>query len=260
MVGAFFIRKTITEMKTIRLITLLITATLLCGCSSDGDGEQSPNILQGLIGTWGGNNTVSATGNDRTLIVTFNPDYTGDLTYESRSYYRYAAFRYTVNGNTINCQGVMAGEDGNVNENWSQAFEYHENYLKPLGAYSDITLYKEGYDPYDDDYMSSSDKNYENMLVNTTWYNSNANDSSVSFYSGHSLSFVIVTSKGEIYSANGEWSVSDGQLRMSVNGDISIMSMVNVAFPLISATIVKLTDSELQLKDSVGNIRKYTKK
>ena len=72
MVGAFFIRKTITEMKTIRLITLLITATLLCGCSSDSDGEQSPNILQGLIGTWGGNNTISTTGNDRTLIVTFN--------------------------------------------------------------------------------------------------------------------------------------------------------------------------------------------
>ena len=229
---------------------------LICACGSDSDGEHTPNILQGLIGTWGGSKTISATGNDRTLIVTFNPDYTGDLTYESNSYYRYAAFRYTLDGNTVNCQGVMAGEDGNVDENWSQAFEYHENYLKPLDAYSDMTLYKAGHDPYNDDNMSSSDKNYESMLANTTWYSTNG--SSVSFYSGHSLSFVIVTSRGDTYSSSGEWSVSDGQLHMSVDGDISTMSMVNVVFPLSSATIVKLTDSELKLKSSTGTIYNYT--
>lgn len=233
-------------------------ALLILGCSSDSD-DNKQTAPNNLYGTWGGDNRTS-TGNTRTLIVSFYSNMSGDLTYESNSYYRMAYFTYTVDGNIINCNGVMAGEDGNANENWSQSFEYHETYIKPIGAYADISLYKEGYDSYDDDNKSSNDKKYESMLVNTTWYSTKYNNSSVSFYSGHTLSFTIITSKGERRTCSGEWNVSDGQLCMSINSsDISMITSVIVVFPLYSATIVKLTGSELQLIDSSGKVHIYTK-
>ena len=134
---------------------MLLSAILVIGCGSDDDdNNRGQSVPQGLLGTWGGSKTISTTGSERSLMVTFKSDMTGDLTYESNSYYRYATFFYTVNGNIVNCNGVMAGEDGNVNENWSMSFEYHENYLQPLDAYIDITLYPAwsgGDDNYDSD-------------------------------------------------------------------------------------------------------------
>lgn len=140
-------------MKTIRLFMMLLSAILVFGCGSGGDdGNSQGYVPEGLIGVWGGSKTISTTGSERSLMVQFYPDLTGDLTYESSSYYRYAAFNYTVSGNIVNCQGVMAGDDGNVDDNWSMSFEYHGNYLQPLGAYSDITLYPawDGNGGYDD--------------------------------------------------------------------------------------------------------------
>ena len=144
-------------MKTIRLFMMLLSAILVFGCGSGGDdGNSQGYVPEGLIGVWGGSKTISTTGSERSLMVQFYPDLTGDLTYESSSYYRYAAFNYTVNGNTINCYGVMAGEDGNVDENWSMTFEYYETYILPIGAYSDITLYPawNGNGDYDDNTAS----------------------------------------------------------------------------------------------------------
>ena len=157
MVGAFFLFSNFKEMKAIRFFMVLLSATLLCGCNSDDDNNNSvQNVPQGLIGTWGGSKTISSTGSERSLIVTFKTDMTGDLTYESSSYYRYAAFNYTVSGNTINCYGVMVGEDGNVDDNWSMTFEYYETYILPIGAYSGITLYPawNGSGAYDDNTAS----------------------------------------------------------------------------------------------------------
>ena len=121
---------------------MLLSAIIFIGCGSDDDDiNRWQSVPQGLLGTWGGSKTISTTGSERSLMVTFKSDMTGDLTYESNSYYRHATFIYTMNGNIVNCTGVMAGEDGNVDKNWSMSFEYHVNYLQPLDAYTDITLY-----------------------------------------------------------------------------------------------------------------------
>ena len=232
---------------------MVLTVILIAGCSK----EESNDVINDLTGTWIGNKSASATGGKRTLSVTFRNDRTGSLTYESNVYYRHAEFNYTISGNTVNCAGVIVGEDGRSNESWSQSFEYHTNYLTPIGAYSDITLYKEGYDPYHDESKSAEDVMYENALVNTTWYCPNTG-SSVSFYDGHSLSFIMV-SKYETVGVSGEWNISDGQLQMYPDGDASTMGMVSAEFPLISATIIKLNDRELQLINSSGRIFEYTK-
>lgn len=257
MVGAFFLFSNFKEMKAIRFFMVLLSATLLCGCNSDDDNNNSvQNVPQGLIGTWGGSKTISSTGSERSLIVTFKTDMTGDLTYESSSYYRYAAFNYTVSGNTINCYGVMVGEDGNVNENWSMTFEYHENYLRPLDAYTDITLYKAG---YESGTGVGSNSEYEEKLSGTTWKSLEAHGGSVTFFSDHTLYFQDVSN----YYTSGEWSLVGNQLEMMPDNFSSNWEMTMAIYkyyPLASATIVELTNNELQLKDSTEKIYKYTKK
>lgn len=55
-------------MKSIKIIAILAAVLLIGGCKSDKDNQDIP---QELFGTWGGNKTISQTGNDRTLLVTF---------------------------------------------------------------------------------------------------------------------------------------------------------------------------------------------
>ena len=184
---------------------MLLSALLVISCGSDDDdNNRGQSVPQGLLGTWGGSKTISTTGSERSLMVTFNSNMTGDLTYESSSYYRYAAFNYTVNGNIVNCTGVMAGEDGNVNENWSMSFEYHENYLKPLDAYTDITLYPAwsgGYDNYggDDNDGSETGGDTSGGGSNSTYHVAFTNDWSTIYSQGtyaHQIFMGFGVSKG----------------------------------------------------------------
>ncbi len=55
-------------MKAIKLIAIFAVTFLIGSCKSDKDDQGIP---QDLFGAWGGNKTISQTGNDRTLLVTF---------------------------------------------------------------------------------------------------------------------------------------------------------------------------------------------
>jgi len=132
------------------ILGLVLGMTMFTACGGDDDdnggGASGGNTpIASIVGTWSGEDKIERTGSTRTLIVTFKSDMTGDFTYESNAYYRYAAFTYSISGNTINCKGVIAGEDGNVNEDWSQSFTYNGTTLTPIDAYSEIILYKDGY-------------------------------------------------------------------------------------------------------------------
>lgn len=121
--------------KWMSMLAILLVLCCIYGCHKDDDSV--------LVGTWGGNSYTS-TGSNRTLIITFYSDGSGDFWYESSVYYRAAHFTYTMDGDIVHCKGVIVGEDGVVND-WTQSFEYHGNYLTPIGAYNDMVLYKEGY-------------------------------------------------------------------------------------------------------------------
>ena len=241
-------------MKTIRLLMMLLSAILFFGCSSDDD-DKGQSAPQGLIGTWGGSKTIGTTGSERSLMVSFYPNMTGDLTYESSSYYRYASFNYTVSGNIVNCIGIMAGEDGNVDENWSMSFEYHESYLQPLSAYSDIVLYKAGYEPGN---KAKSNSEYEEKLFGTTWRSSESHGGSVTFYSDYTLYFQDVDN----YYTTGEWSIVDNQLEMmpyNFNSNWEMTMAIFKYYPLASATIVKLSDREMVLRNTSKEEYRYSR-
>ena len=130
-------------------LTFLALTAICCiflACSKDDPAPEknvnTSNVPANLVGVWGGEKVDGRTGNRRTLTVTFKSDGTGELTFHSNVYYRYAVFNHTYSGSTINCNGVIAGEDGVTNQNWNQSFEYHESYLTPIGSYSDIQLTK----------------------------------------------------------------------------------------------------------------------
>lgn len=159
-------------MKIINLTVILFTSILVYSCSSDSDANKQ-SVPDGVYGTWGGDHTTS-TGNKRTLIVTFYSNMSGDITYESNAYYRMGYFTYTFEGNIIACTGVMAGEDGNVDENWTQSFEYHNDHIIPIGAYSDITLYPEWYN--DNSGGNSSNSGTSGGTSNSTFHVGFTND------------------------------------------------------------------------------------
>ena len=150
--------------KWMSMIAISLVLCCVYGCDKDDSESDFSKNISDIIGTWGGNSYTS-TGSNRTLIVTFYSDGTGEFSYESSVYYRIAYFTYTMKGDVIYCEGIIVGEDGNAND-WEQSFQYHGNYLTPIGAYNDIKLYKEGYHVDDDDY-SNGNNNTNNGGIDT---------------------------------------------------------------------------------------------
>ena len=145
---------------------------MLCLCSCGDDDESGTgSALSGLIGTWYGERSNA----NQSITVIFRKDKTGEFTYESNVYYRVAEFTYSVSGDQIVCKGIIAGEDGVVN-NWNQTFEWCGSYLAPIGAYSDIYLYKNGQIP-DDDYSNYNNSN-QNGSGSSNDNNNNSNSQS----------------------------------------------------------------------------------
>ena len=132
-------------MRQTKLVAMLLLAlACLCSCK-DSDSDADFNLSE-LYGYWTG---TQSNANQR-IYLTFNEDKTGEFTYESNVYYRVATFTYKVSGDEIICKGIIAGEDGVVN-NWEQTFRWNGTYLSPIGAYQGIYIYKNGYHPDDDE-------------------------------------------------------------------------------------------------------------
>lgn len=133
-------------MRQTKLVAMLLLAlACLCSCK-DSDSDADFNLSE-LYGYWTGTQSNA----HQRIYLTFNEDKTGEFTYESNVYYRVATFTYKVSGDEIICKGIIAGEDGVVN-NWEQTFRWNGTYLSPIGAYQGIYIYKNGYHPDDDDY------------------------------------------------------------------------------------------------------------
>lgn len=115
-----------------------------CGGEDDEVGGVGGGTKIDVVGTWYGSVRTDRTGNLREMTVTFYSDKTGRMEYQSSVYYRIAYFDYKISGTTINCKGVIAGEDGESHDDWTQDFEFHSSYIKPINAYSEFTLYKNG--------------------------------------------------------------------------------------------------------------------
>ena len=123
---------------------LILTIMVFTSCNGDDEKKTETDITSKITGSWGGEKLDGKTGNRRNLVITFKADHTGEMRFQSNVYFRVASFSYSCNGNIINCKGVMIGQDLEVSEQWEQSFEFHDSYIAPIGAYSDILLYKEG--------------------------------------------------------------------------------------------------------------------
>jgi len=126
--------------KLTTILMLLLVGAGFTACSDDED-ENNSSIPSELYGTWYGERIIQTTGTVCTITLTFNQDGTGRFEYTSSVYYRVAQFRYSMNGSTISCEGVIANQDGEVNK-FQQQFAYHSSYITPIGAYSDFKLTK----------------------------------------------------------------------------------------------------------------------
>ena len=109
------------------ILTVAVLSMSFLSCSKD-DSDSGGSIPSEVYGTWSGSLTTSATGTVRSMSVTFGEDHMGTFTYSARVYYRVANFSYSMNGSTITCKGVIAGEDGVTND-FNQQFEYHTTYI-----------------------------------------------------------------------------------------------------------------------------------
>ena len=256
-------KKCLLNSMTIFMVAIMSLNVVSCS-KGDDNGLDNP-IAQEIIGTW----YSSDKSINRNCTVNFYSDGTGD--FYSEYHGKYGSSYSEMRGNfTWRCEGnkvITYGEylyidynDDSVDTDFDPEVVYTYNGSTLTGGrYSGYTYYKEGYDPYNEDNMCADDKRYVGMLENSTWKPAEGNASSVSFYySNHALSFIIQTSRGEVHRYSGKWSVSDGQLHMYMNSDdMTDVGMVSAVFPLISADIVKLTDSVMQLRTSSGNLFTY---
>lgn len=124
--------------KYIMLLMMLLASFSFVACGGDDDDDGGSDV--DIVGTWYGSVRTDRTGNLREMTVTFYSDKTGRMEYQSSVYYRIAYFDYKISGSTINCKGVIVGEDGESHDDWTQSFEYYGSFLKPVGAYSEFTL------------------------------------------------------------------------------------------------------------------------
>lgn len=124
------------------LLTLLFSVGFIsCGDDENGSGNNDNEIFETICGTWTGSKTVAQTGSVRSISLTLYSNGTGTFIYTSKVYCRVAEFSFSIQGTTIYCKGVIAGEDGVVNE-FNQQFEYRTSHIMPVGAYGDIILTK----------------------------------------------------------------------------------------------------------------------
>ena len=123
---------------TILMVSIVCVGLVSCG----DDDDDSSNVPDNLIGVWYGESKIERTGTIMSINVSLNKNGSGTFEYQSSVYYRFASFRYSFSKNTVSCKGVIANQDGDVNENWTQKFRYDGHTLTPIDNYSNFTLYR----------------------------------------------------------------------------------------------------------------------
>lgn len=122
--------------RIVYLSTIFLALFFSCSFVSCSDDDEATSIVpKELYGTW------YASKSNREVTLILKEDGTGEFVYSSLAYYRFAEFTYKYDGNMIICDGLIAGEDGEVNV-FEQQFKYVYPCLYPIGMYSEYELKK----------------------------------------------------------------------------------------------------------------------
>ena len=117
-----------------RLFILFFMGCTMCALQACSDNNEE-EILSDLVGSW---YRYQQEGNyEAEHTFTFNSDGTGTGKRSSSSGSAWSearrSFTYSVNGNTIRCEGYeykVSSYDGVENESWSKTFTYENGKLK----------------------------------------------------------------------------------------------------------------------------------
>lgn len=130
---------------TLALIACLFT-TFFYSCGNE-DEPSNNELAESIVGSWYGQRTYNnpASGQKfQSLSITFYQNRTGDLEYEAPTSYTAASFTYKINGDIIQCTGVRAYTDGDVETDFTMKLRIESDRLIPLDKYSEFILTRNG--------------------------------------------------------------------------------------------------------------------